>query len=94
MKLRSGKIISVVPSCRHKCQNYSQLCCCCSDKRPYKSVYIAFDKPSIFEFSCVPRYHRYCPTCKSREAVKHPFTPPPIPGTLNQLSAFLDNSYF
>lgn len=60
MKLRSGREF-----CHHNCDLWTT-CCECADKRVYYEPYLAFNKPSVVNYSIVARSHYYCPSCKNR----------------------------
>ena len=71
MKLRSGKTTQPTGKngiCTHdKCKLWMKTvnCCCyCADKRPIKTLYVAFNKSYLSDASLVDRTYHYCPACK------------------------------
>lgn len=67
MKLRSGRIYSVNCNCNKRCENWSKLCCFCSDKRPNKEYYLvrSIDIEGYYITKTENRYYHYCPSCKN-----------------------------
>jgi hypothetical protein len=64
--------------CGHKCSNWHQYCCYCSDIRPVQRVYMAHNRSNLFEVSYVPRNYYYCPVCK--------LSPPPVKTETQEVS--------
>ena len=72
MKLRSGKTIcdKGVKVCGHTCELWHDKCCKCSDTRPMKDEYHAFNQSLLSRVAIVKRDYYYCPTCKKTDYKK------------------------